>query len=146
MAEKNKLSAKIKSEILEQISPNPATASVIDLSSSSDSDSDNSSDDDVVGDNNSRPKKKKKVEDSMANVKLPLGFLDPLPSKETRLSSSPAPATPTPLAIQVPENLTLALPPTMGNGVVSTENNSKQFWKAGDYEGASSGDWDSSLG
>ncbi|XP_027123568.2 protein MICRORCHIDIA 7-like [Coffea arabica] len=152
MAEK-KISPKIKSEILEEISPKPSTeaavylqtASVIDLSSSSsDSDSDDLplSDDDVAGDN-SRPKKKKKVDGSTANVKLPLGFLDPLPTKETRLSSS----SPAPLAVHVPgDDALLALPAPKGIVAVSLECNAKQFWKAGDYEGAPSGDWDSSFG
>lgn len=150
MAEK-KLSAKIKSEILEEISPMHSSAmatcmaSVIDLSSSSDSDSDDLllSDDDDAGDNSRPKKKKKKVEGSTASVKLPLGFLDPLPTKQARLSSS----SPAPLAVQLPADVVpLALPAPKGNALVSSEYNAKQFWKAGDYEGAPSGEWESSFG
>ncbi|XP_016465104.1 protein MICRORCHIDIA 7 [Nicotiana tabacum] len=94
----------------------PATQSVfIDLSSSDDSDSDS---DGFVGSN--RPKKKRKsVED--VNFPLPLGFLDPLPPpKEPPL---PLPA-----------------PPLNGSNIkeLGSSSESKQFWKAGDYEGASS--------
>ncbi|XP_060204157.1 LOW QUALITY PROTEIN: protein MICRORCHIDIA 7-like [Lycium barbarum] len=86
----------------------------IDLSSSDESDDSDS--DGFVGSNN-RPKKKRKSVDEGA---LPLGFLDPLPQPPLQL---PAP------------------PPTnnKGNlGNTNLESSGKQFWKAGDYEGASS--------
>ncbi|KAL3512550.1 hypothetical protein ACH5RR_025267 [Cinchona calisaya] len=152
---------KIKQEIFDQISPKPpssapAMAPLIDLSSS-DSDSDNfsGSDDDVAGDRDKRPKKKKKVEESMSskNVKLPLGFLDPLPAKQTRSVSSSPPTKeevvarlPVPLAVQEPLQPALALPAPNGKAVGNVECNTKQFWKAGDYDGAPAGDWNSSFG
>lgn len=161
----NKISPEIKREVLEQISPKPpssATAAAagktlaapVIVLTSSDSESDNSSlsDDDVEGDGDKRPKKKKKkVEESRpaTNVKLPPGFLDPLPTKEMRLVSSSTPVkgeVPSPLAVQMPVQGALALPAPEGNAVLNAEYNRKQFWKAGDYDLAPSGDWDSSLG
>ncbi|KAL6559602.1 hypothetical protein OROGR_004719 [Orobanche gracilis] len=103
-------------------------ASIIDLSSS-DSESDSSSSDDDDGRITNAKKKSKKTADDL-NAVLPVGFLDPLPSP---LSSSPR-----------KERLHLELPPSRVNAVVETS--SKQFWKAGDYEGAPGGDWDTSQG
>ncbi|GFZ17346.1 hypothetical protein Acr_26g0006160 [Actinidia rufa] len=68
---------------------------------------------------------------------LPLGFLDPLPPKYA--------ASPSPLllpAVSRPQ-------PANGKGNLNGRVNfgsSKQFWKAGDYEGAPHGDWDASSG
>ncbi|KAL6497311.1 hypothetical protein OROGR_029240 [Orobanche gracilis] len=101
-------------------------ASIIDLSST-DSDSYSSSSDDDDGGNTNAKKKSKKTADDL-NAALPVGFLDPLPSS---LSSSPH-----------KERLHLELPPDRVNAIV--EASSKQFWKAGDYEGAPGGDWDTS--
>lgn len=56
---------------------------------------------------------------------LPLGFLDPLP-------------------LHSGEQLPLALPSTTPNAVVGSF--ARQFWKAGDYDDAPSGDWDYSNG
>lgn len=148
--------AEIKLEIFDEISPNPkpkknpsssVPASVIDLSSSdSDYGYSSGSDDDLAGDSNKRPKKKKKVEHLPGNVALPLGFLDPLPSREVQLSSPSTVPAPSPLAVHVPGEVALALPAPKGNVVARTEYNSKQFWKAGDYVGAPSGDWQTYAG
>lgn len=97
----------------------PAAQSVfIDLSSSDDSDSDSDSGG-SAGNGSDRPKKKRKsVQD--VNFALPLGFLDPLPPPK----ESPLP---------------LPAPPNGSNRDLSvSQSNCKQFWKAGDYEGASS--------
>ncbi|TMW97558.1 hypothetical protein EJD97_005322 [Solanum chilense] len=118
----------IKQEILEGFTKkppeksSPAPQSVfIDLSSSDDSDSDSGSDSgSISGSGSNRPKKKRKsVQD--VNFALPLGFLDPLPPpKEPPL---PLPA-----------------PPNGSNTDLGVSGSScKQFWKAGDYEGSSSG-------
>lgn len=61
----------------------------------------------------------------MENAVLPLGFLDPLP-------------------LHSGEQLPLALPSTTPNAVVGSF--ARQFWKAGDYDDAPSGDWDYSNG
>lgn len=99
-------------------------SSIVDLlSSDSDSDS-SSSDDDSRTDSNA--KKKRKVTDGGFDGVLPLGFLDPLPSKQTN------------------GQLPLALPAPRGDAIVGVT--AKQFWKAGDYESAPSGDWGSSNG
>lgn len=117
------------------------SAAVIDLSSS-DSDSDSSSSDDdssAAGrGNNARKKRRKTAEDF--NALLPLGFLDPLPSKQAAVP------VPVPLASSPPpsERLCLEFPSARINAVVETSV--KQFWKAGDYEGAPGGDWDYSNG
>ncbi|KAL3818537.1 hypothetical protein ACJIZ3_004442 [Penstemon smallii] len=125
--------------------PNRPT-SVIEISSSdsdSDSDSDASSSssdensnkrprDSDGGDDNAKKKKKKyrkSVED--ANAILPVGFLDPLPSKHTPL--------------RIPSSSLALTSAAKSNGVV-VESSGKQFWKAGDYEGAPGGDWNSTDG
>ncbi|KAK4362748.1 hypothetical protein RND71_017989 [Anisodus tanguticus] len=108
----------IKQEILDDNNnrgfPAKSSPSVfIDLSSSEDSDSDSDSD------GSNRPEKKRKsVED--VNFALPLGFLDPLPPPKE----------------QPP--LQLPAPPPNNRDLGTLESNGKQFWKAGDYEGASS--------
>ncbi|CAA0831767.1 Histidine kinase-- DNA gyrase B-- and HSP90-like ATPase family protein [Striga hermonthica] len=107
-------------------------AAVIELSSS-DSDS-SSSDDDNGGDYNAKKKRKKTAADV-----LPVGFLDPLPSEQ---APSPLLLPPPPPSSPRGERLRLEFPSARA-GTVS-EPNSKQFWKAGDYEGAPPGDWDSS--
>ncbi|KAL2539640.1 Histidine kinase [Abeliophyllum distichum] len=119
-------------------------ACIINLSSSdsgSDSDSDSLSDNDITGIVNKRPrvssgevsgnkkKKKKKTVEDLSFV-LPVGFLDPLPGKE-QVSRESEPA------------LALPAPPRRNAVVVS---GCKQFWKAGDYDGAPSGDWESTTG
>jgi len=115
----------------------PPPGSVIELSSSS---SDSDSEDDVDLDSvvasalrkRGSPSKKRKTSD--AGAVLPVGFLSPLP---------PAPASP-------PAPL-LALPPPdwASNSTSLTRpgaNSSKQFWKAGDYDGAPSAGAGSSTG
>ncbi|KAK8472714.1 hypothetical protein PHAVU_002G284600 [Phaseolus vulgaris] len=109
---------------------------VIELSSSSsgsDSDSENDLDlDSVVAStlwDGGRSSKKRKTSD--AGVVLPAGFLSPLP---------PAPESPPEplLALPAPEwasNSASGSNAYMRPGV----NSSKQFWKAGDYDGAPSG-------
>lgn len=154
--EKNNISFGIKQEPIEnspmpRITPSTLTLlSVIDLTSSeSDSDSDSYSYSDSVdnGDasvnkkrlnenNNDKKKKKKKIDDSQASLVLPLGFLDPLPSTERNLSSIPSVSLALPAPPSEPKD-------SAANGV---EVNSKQFWKAGDYVGAPSGDWESATG
>ncbi|KAL6576254.1 hypothetical protein OROHE_000035 [Orobanche hederae] len=134
MADDTKIN--VKQELLDpNLTPNynpdqcfSLPASIIDLSSS-DSESDSSSSEDDDGGNTNAKKKSKKTADDL-NAVLPVGFLDPLPSP---LSPSPR-----------KERLHLELPPARVNAVV--EASSKQFWKAGDYEGAPGGDWDTSQG
>ncbi|CAI9767378.1 unnamed protein product [Fraxinus pennsylvanica] len=136
----------VKQEIIEQSrKPNDSLppACFINLSSS-DSDSDFDSDSDALSDNdidgivNKRPrestgevsgnKKKKRAKD--LSFVLPVGFLDPLPGKESVSKDSEAP-------------LALPAPPERNAGVVS---GCKQFWKAGDFDGGPSGDWRSATG
>ncbi|KAM7471545.1 hypothetical protein LguiA_009728 [Lonicera macranthoides] len=133
---------RIKQETIEHSQPskvNPTTepshpVPVIDLSSS-DSDSYSSSsssseeDDDVVRVNGKRSrvsndgvpsknktKKKKKMSD--LSVVLPAGFLDPLPAK---------------------------VPPAANVDGIGIGGGCKQFWKAGDFEGTTGGNWDMST-
>ncbi|KAK9277823.1 hypothetical protein L1049_027379 [Liquidambar formosana] len=122
--------------------------SVIELSSSeSDSDGsdelDDDDDDDVVGRVGKRSRvpsgvdggllKKKKLE--ALGVVVPLGFLDPLPPP---LPPPPPPQTmPSPV---VPRRHSTANADSNPSAVVQ---GCKQFWKAGDYEGAPCGAWDS---
>ncbi|XP_022730104.1 protein MICRORCHIDIA 7-like [Durio zibethinus] len=123
---------------------------VIELSSSS-SDSDSSDDSDDLDENDNansaveggegpegRASKKRKVND--VGFVLPLGFLAPLP---------PDDRVPRPLA----SNMAVAeVPPTMGPLEQAASRNlssgvlCKQFWKAGDYDGAPSSDWELSSG
>lgn len=90
-------------------------------SSSSSSGSDQGSEDESVSGENVTAKKRR------LDVVLPVGFLDPLP----------------PLAVAPPPTET---PRESGLEVASSSQGCKQFWKAGDYEGAPCGDWDSSSG
>ncbi|CAH9119539.1 unnamed protein product [Cuscuta epithymum] len=114
-----------------QVPPPPSTAAlhVIDLSTS---DSDSDSDD-------GRPRKKRRSVET-SGVSLPLGFLDPLhePLDSPLLLPPPSssPSSPVPA-----ENIN-------GSGVQDciVKTSSKQFWKAGDYEGDSRNDWVSSSG
>ncbi|KAL1541809.1 protein MICRORCHIDIA 7-like [Salvia divinorum] len=80
-----------------------------------------SSDSDSDSDDNAR--KKRRLAESAV---LPVGFLDPLPQPST-------------------EQLPLALPSTATAHAVAAPI-AKQFWKAGDYEDAPSGDWGYSNG
>ncbi|XVF08653.1 hypothetical protein REPUB_Repub07fG0021100 [Reevesia pubescens] len=118
-------------------------ASVIELSSSSsDSDSSDDSDDPDENDNvngvvtgregpEGRVSKKRKVE-------LPVGFLAPLPPDE------PAPG---PFAV-ADVSVTAEPPEQEASRSLSLSSSvlCKQFWKAGDYDGAPSSDWDLSSG
>ncbi|GAY56283.1 protein MICRORCHIDIA 4 [Citrus sinensis] len=99
----------------------------IELSSSSESNSGSDSDDvnedaEGAGDKSGRPNKRRKMPQDL-EVVLPVGFLEPLPAPER-------------------------LPGAAGNDkAVSVGLQScKQFWKAGDYEGAPSGGWEFSTG
>ncbi|XP_051147744.1 protein MICRORCHIDIA 7-like [Andrographis paniculata] len=126
--------------------PNPGAATpLIELSSSdSDSGSESESDSRLQSDSSSSDdggsvsklksngkKKRKRAAEDLDSV-LPVGFLDPLPAK----------GAPLPLPWRGDEPSSLAIPAAEG----SLEPSMKQFWKAGDYEGAPSGDWDSSNG
>ncbi|GFQ00522.1 morc family cw-type zinc finger protein 4 [Phtheirospermum japonicum] len=131
----NQTKINVKQELVD---PNPTArrnsdpdfsclAAIIELSSS---DSSSSDDDDDGGDNNARKKSKTTAEDF--NAVLPVGFLDPLPFKQT------------PSSLPRNERLRLEFPSAKADPVVGAS--SKQFWKAGDYEGAPGGDWDTSNG
>ncbi|TXG48549.1 hypothetical protein EZV62_024424 [Acer yangbiense] len=137
----------VKQKIREALAKNPpkrnenvsnAPASVIQLSSSSSSSdsssssSDSDSDDDgqngaikrrmnASASTEKRKTKRQKLDN--LEVVLPVGFLDPLTVQE-------------PLREVVTNTATS----------VARVQSCKQFWKAGDYEGAPSGDWDFSSG
>ncbi|KAF5732235.1 putative zinc finger protein [Tripterygium wilfordii] len=107
-----------------------SNATVILVSSSSDSDSVSDSDGEgagaIVSSNGvgfeARASKKRKLDE--LGVELPVGFLAPLP----------------PLATPVGRQST-------GNeGLAVIGQSCKQFWKAGDYEGAPCGDWEFGSG
>lgn len=112
-----------------------ALATVIDLSSSSSSSgSSDGSDSDVdavvegicaiVGEDGGGSRKKRKMGE--VGEVLPIGVLDPA------------------AALTLPEaSREIALPELSTEVAVSS---CKQFWKAGDYEGARCADWDSSAG
>ncbi|KAJ9163926.1 hypothetical protein P3X46_023548 [Hevea brasiliensis] len=158
----------IKKEIIETLptpEPNRGNDSVskgppvlIELSSSSSSSSSSDSDSDSDDGNNANAavspgtrlsstgngisKKKRKLDE--LGVVLPVGFLAPLspvavalaPSHSAVISNMDLTPTSTPAALA-----------PSGNGDVSlTGHSCKQFWKAGDYGGAPSGDWDLSSG
>ena len=129
------------------VSPVPPD-SVIELSSSSSSsssDSDSEGDLDslvagVVSAGGGSPTKKRKMND--VGVVLPLGFLSPLPPP------SPPPQPTAVLSLPAPAWASNSARP---NGSASTSTSlaphssgSKQFWKAGDYDGAPSGGFESS--
>ncbi|XP_020237067.1 protein MICRORCHIDIA 7 [Cajanus cajan] len=110
----------------------PPPGSVIELSSS-DSDSDCDLDSVVAsvvrtGDSGESPSKKRRTNDGA--VVLPVGFLSPLPPAPpplTAVLSLPAPERASNSASRLNSNTSL------------TVNGSKQFWKAGDYDGAPPG-------
>ncbi|KAL0342298.1 UNVERIFIED_CONTAM: protein MICRORCHIDIA 4 [Sesamum calycinum] len=142
MASNTKIHVKqelVDPNLVPRVKPKPdsaASAAVIELSSSeSDSDSSSSDDDSPTRSRNNTAKRKRKTVEDFSAL-LPVGFLDPLPSK----------LTPLPLPLPSPPNdrSCLALPPAGVNAVVDASV--KQFWKAGDYEGPPGGDWDSSNG
>ncbi|GER45510.1 histidine kinase, partial [Striga asiatica] len=110
---------------------NSVPAALIELSSS---DSDSSSSDDDGQSSNAKKKSKKTAEDYI----LPVGFLDPLPSKKT--PSLPLLLPPLPRD----ERLRLECPSARARAI--PDPSSKQFWKAGDYEGTLPGDWNTSNG
>ncbi|XP_027340218.1 protein MICRORCHIDIA 7-like [Abrus precatorius] len=110
----------------------PPPESVIELSSSSsDSDSEGDFDSEIAGlveraASGESPWKKRKTED-VGGVVLPVGFLSPLP-----------PAPPQPAA----EDAVLSLPApewASNSALRLSVQSCKQFWKAGDYDGAPSG-------
>ncbi|XP_022736468.1 protein MICRORCHIDIA 7-like isoform X2 [Durio zibethinus] len=125
-------------------------ASVIELSSSSsESDSSDESDGPDETDNangavaggegpGSRASKKRKVND--VDFVLPLGFLSPLPPDD------PAPVLlDSDMAVaEIPA--TVGPPEQAASRSLSSRVLCKQFWKAGDYDGAPSSDWDLSSG
>ncbi|XP_021775820.1 protein MICRORCHIDIA 7-like [Chenopodium quinoa] len=96
--------------------PSSAPAPVIDLSDDDDAGDGGAEKRALSSSNGGVPAKKQKVVDGS----LPPGFLDPIPS--------------------LPESA-LLLPPVP----VSSQGN-KQFWKAGDYEGAPCAKWDNNTG
>ncbi|KAI3976063.1 hypothetical protein MKX01_016746 [Papaver californicum] len=121
---------------------------VIDLDSSSgDSDDD---DEDSDGDahrsssrvgGNKRKKKKRRIDNR--GIVLPLGFLDPLPSKDV---VPKPPATPKDVVVPkppaTPKDVVASKPPNTPKEVVVPKpkdvvmvQTCKQFWKAGDYDG-----------
>ncbi|KAL5791544.1 hypothetical protein ACOSP7_000138 [Xanthoceras sorbifolium] len=138
----------VKQKILEALAQNPpkrndnvskASVSVIELSSSSsssDSSSSSSSESDSGDDGkkgavkrgrdtngSSEKRKRKRKKPDNFEVVLPVGFLDPL-------------------TVQEPQREVVTNTASSVAGLQSC----KQFWKAGDYEGAPSGDWDFSSG
>ncbi|XP_034908942.1 protein MICRORCHIDIA 7 isoform X1 [Populus alba] len=146
----------VKREILEQL-PNRRNAAVsgvppavIELSSSSESSSGSRSESESEMDGNSviskrprgssgvnggtekkkRRKRRRNFED--LGVVLPLGFLAPI---------TPPPDSETPSEAEM-----MAVESTECRKVSLTGQSSKQFWKAGDYEGAPRANWDSSFG
>lgn len=98
---------------------------VIDLGSSSSSSSSDSDSDSDLGEVEGVVSKKRKMNE--LGVVLPVGFLDPLP------------------ALMLPES-DVAGDRRESSLKVSVAQSCKQFWKAGDYEGAPCGDWTSSSG
>lgn len=105
--------------------------SVIELSSS-DSDSNDSDHDDGIVNGGERSRVSSRVEGGLVKkrrldelgIVLPDGFLDPLP----------------------PEELLRLPPPPSGNHSAVIVQSCKQFWKAGDYDGAPSCDWNAYSG
>ncbi|XP_017258486.1 protein MICRORCHIDIA 7 [Daucus carota subsp. sativus] len=149
---------KVKKEIVEpsqRKSPDPSIPPILIDLGSSDSDDDSDSDSSSSSfSGEKRPRSpdgggfymlKRRKKEKGSGVTLPVGFLDPLPAKE------PVPA---PLSVvpSVEENVTTAaiVPVSNANansGAVSALGSChKQFWKAGDYEGAISSNWETSAG
>ncbi|XP_052731296.1 protein MICRORCHIDIA 7 isoform X2 [Vigna angularis] len=106
----------------------PPPDSVIELS---DSDSDSDSENDVDSENGRSPSTKRRTEGEMV---LPVGFLSPLPPE----ASPPAPL----LALPAPEWASNSA--SRSNHTLGV-NSCKQFWKAGDYDGARCGGSDFST-
>lgn len=147
------MDVRVKKEIIEELSARKRKLngvarkqleSVIELSSSS-SDSDSSDDSDGPDENinanttiaavdrpEGRIRKKRKVND--VDFQLPVGFLSPLPPDDpvpARLDSVTAVAE-VPLVLRQPEQMASRISSVL----------CKQFWKAGEYDGVSSIDWD----
>ena len=102
--------------------PPPAPEYVIELSDSDDDDHAGVQNRVRDSDDTGTPAKKQKL--NGAPVSIPPGFLDPLPP--------------------LPESSFL-LPPSKSAPAASGQT-CKQFWKAGDYEGAPCANWDSHTG
>ncbi|XP_042486857.1 protein MICRORCHIDIA 7-like isoform X2 [Macadamia integrifolia] len=115
--------------------------SVIELSSSysDSSDSDDSDDASTVGPDGKRSRVSngdgRRFKKQKMGVVLPLGFLDPLPPEDEALPL-PSPS-PLPLSLQRPT-------PQAQSG--ASVQGCKQFWKAGDYDGAPANGSGSSAG
>ncbi|KAJ6676445.1 PROTEIN MICRORCHIDIA 7 [Salix viminalis] len=148
----------VKQEVVEP-SPNRQNATVsgvpdvvIELSSSSESSSGSGSESETELDGNSvvskrrrdsnggdggfetkRKRRRRRNLDDLGVV-LPLGFLAPLP-----LPLPPSSEPPTEAEMAVVESTDSTMVSLIGQG-------SKQFWKAGDYEGAPHANWDLSSG
>ncbi|KAI3977215.1 hypothetical protein MKX01_035945 [Papaver californicum] len=118
-----------------------SSVQVIDLDSSSGGS--DSHDEDSDGDahmssfrvgGNKRKKKKRRIDNR--GIVLPLGFLDPLPSKDA-VGPKP-PATPKDVIVPkppaTPKDVVASKPPNTPKDVVMVQT-CKQFWKAGDYDG-----------
>ncbi|KAF9668063.1 hypothetical protein SADUNF_Sadunf15G0088300 [Salix dunnii] len=129
----------VKQEVAEP-SPNRQNATVsgvpdvvIELSSSNESSSGSGTESETELDGNSVVSKRQRDSNGGdGGVVLPLGFLAPLP-----LPPSLEPPTDAEMAVVVSTESTIVS--LIGQG-------SKQFWKAGDYEGAPHANWDLSSG
>ncbi|GAB4845779.1 Protein MICRORCHIDIA 4 [Ancistrocladus abbreviatus] len=147
------MDVKVKQEILEQFlstnerrsrNPEPSEpVNVINLSSnssggggsSSSSDSDDSDSDDAVSRkrlrvssaNGGASSSEKQKQDHRPEIVLPVGFLEPIVREVVQ---------------PLPQPGTSSNAAQKGKSVQAC----KQFWKAGDYEGAPAGGWDSSTG
>ena len=115
---------------------------LIELSSSDSSDSSDSDNDDATVSGHKRFRvpsgldrvlsKKKKPD---GGIVLPIGFLDPLPPEEPPALAPAAVASP----VEVGQ-------PSSSASKSLVDQSCKLFWKAGEYEGAPCGDFDSSAG
>lgn len=142
----------VKQEAVERPSPSSAAppeaglTTVIELSSSSSiSDSDSEVEDAFGGEAGSGPGKKardsaagegsdkaeKKAKKVRASGALPLGFLDPLLPPDGPMEPPPVSVEP-PLVVGELLPITAAEPPRLSVAI----EGSKQFWKAGEYDGA----------
>ncbi|TYI52044.1 hypothetical protein E1A91_D12G218900v1 [Gossypium mustelinum] len=140
-AERRKLSGVVREQ----------SALVIELSSSS-SDSDSSDSDDLDENDNpngvvsagegpeGRASKKRKVND--VDFVLPLGFLAPLPPEDP----APIPLAYDTAAAEVSATVSPLEQAASASLSPSSSVLCKQFWKAGDYEGAPSSAWELSTG
>ncbi|KAE9446040.1 hypothetical protein C3L33_21999, partial [Rhododendron williamsianum] len=161
----------VKQELIERLKPSESNpdadsskpAPFIDLSSSDSSSSDDDDDDDDVSVLGKRPrvsdggfpakKEKNKAMAALSGV-LPLGFLAPLPPKNAPsgvlplgfLDPLPPINAPSPLCLPS-NNAQSPLPLAQGkSNAVANVGGCRHFWKAGDYEGTPTGDWESSSG